>query len=285
MTFMINKFPSISKPLDNPTVRVLSLGAGVQSSTLALMASRGDIGPMPDYAVFADTKWEPKKVYEWLAWLTPQLAFPVYWASREGMDLGQMTLAVAAGEIPFQGSQIPPFFLAEPNGLIPKQCSKVFKTRVVSGEIRHRLGLKPGERAPKGLSVELWIGISLDELSRAKVNEIPWFTNRFPLLEAGMKRADCITYCDDRQVPRPPKSSCIFCPFRRKKAWKAMRDNEPEDFSAACAFDRAIRIIPGVEGKAYVSDDRVPLEDLDLDGDDGQMSMSFDDECEGACGV
>ena len=34
---------------------VLSLGAGVQSSTLALMAAKGEVTPMPDVAVFADT--------------------------------------------------------------------------------------------------------------------------------------------------------------------------------------------------------------------------------------
>ena len=36
-------------------LRVLSLGAGVQSTTLALMAAHGEIGPMPDCAIFADT--------------------------------------------------------------------------------------------------------------------------------------------------------------------------------------------------------------------------------------
>ncbi len=40
-------------------LRVLSLGAGVQSTTLALMAAHGEIGPMPDCAIFADTGWEP----------------------------------------------------------------------------------------------------------------------------------------------------------------------------------------------------------------------------------
>lgn len=37
---------------------VLSLGAGVQSSTIALMAAAGEITPMPDAAIFADTSAE-----------------------------------------------------------------------------------------------------------------------------------------------------------------------------------------------------------------------------------
>lgn len=60
-------------------LRVLSLGAGVQSTTLALMAAHGEIDP-PDCAIFADTQWEPRAVYEHLAWLRSGnvLPFPVH---------------------------------------------------------------------------------------------------------------------------------------------------------------------------------------------------------------
>lgn len=37
-------------------LRVLSLGTGVQSTTLGLMAAHGEIGPMPDCAIFADIR-------------------------------------------------------------------------------------------------------------------------------------------------------------------------------------------------------------------------------------
>ena len=47
-------------------LRVLSLGAGVQSTTLALMAAHGEIVPMPACAIFADTGWEPNSVYDHL---------------------------------------------------------------------------------------------------------------------------------------------------------------------------------------------------------------------------
>lgn len=42
---------------------IISLGAGVQSSTLALMAAAGEIAPMPVAAIFADTQDEPASVY------------------------------------------------------------------------------------------------------------------------------------------------------------------------------------------------------------------------------
>jgi len=55
-------------PIDDAVVklRVLSLGAGVQSTTMALMAAHGEIMSMPNCAIFADTGWEPKAVYEHL---------------------------------------------------------------------------------------------------------------------------------------------------------------------------------------------------------------------------
>jgi hypothetical protein len=59
-------------------LRVISLGAGVQSTTMSLMAALGEIGSMPDCAIFADTGWEPMAVYEHLARLEAVLPFPVY---------------------------------------------------------------------------------------------------------------------------------------------------------------------------------------------------------------
>ena len=60
-----------------PTLTVLSLGGGVQSSVMALMAgeslpptgSGGAFGRVPDCALFVDTRWEPPSVYEHLEWL------------------------------------------------------------------------------------------------------------------------------------------------------------------------------------------------------------------------
>ena len=69
-----------------PTLTVLSLGGGVQSSVMALMAgeslpptgSGGAFGRMPDCAIFADTHWEPPSVYEHIEWLKDRLRFPLY---------------------------------------------------------------------------------------------------------------------------------------------------------------------------------------------------------------
>ena len=46
-------------------LRILSLGAGVQSSTLALMIEKGEI-PMVAAGIFADTQAESKETMEFL---------------------------------------------------------------------------------------------------------------------------------------------------------------------------------------------------------------------------
>lgn len=80
---MLNAPPVFEPVGGNPSairLRALSLGAGVQSTTLALMAAHGEIGPMPDCAIFADTGWEPQAVYDHLEWLMSGnvLPFPVH---------------------------------------------------------------------------------------------------------------------------------------------------------------------------------------------------------------
>ncbi len=59
-----------------PTLTVISLGGGVQSSVMALMAGEGTLGSLPDCAIFADTHWEPPSVYDHVEWLKDQLRFP-----------------------------------------------------------------------------------------------------------------------------------------------------------------------------------------------------------------
>ena len=66
-----------------PSLTVISLGGGVQSTVMALMAgqslpptgSGGAFDRVPDCAIFADTRWEPPSVYEHVEWLARQLRF------------------------------------------------------------------------------------------------------------------------------------------------------------------------------------------------------------------
>lgn len=268
-------------------LRVLSMGAGVQSTTIALMAARGDIGPMPHCGFFADTGWEPAAVYRHLAWLETQLPFPIYHVRRPGPDLGAHALAVAAGTLPRQGSALPPWYVADPDTALPKQCSKEFKTRVVIAGVRALLGLEPRQRGPDRIAVDCWMGISLEEIERVKTAEPPWMRNVYPLIDQRMRRHDCYRWLEDRQYPRPPKSACIFCPYTDLGRWRDMQAEGGADWARLVAFDQSIRAgYPGMTGAAYVSRQRVPIDQVDMARPDAdQYRFGFANECEGHCGT
>lgn len=272
---------SISKPLPGAVLRVLSMGAGVQSSTLAMMSARGDL-PMLDAAIFSDTGWEPAAVYRWLDWLEPRLPFPLIRVRKPGPDLGEHALAVARGDRPLSGSTLPPWFLS-PDGQHPKHCNADYKRDTVTREVR-RLLTERGIR-PKGKPiVEMWIGMSTDELERLKDHRRKYVAHRWPLLEVRLNRGACLQWWEERQMPQPPKSSCIFCPYRGNRQWRDLRDNAPEDWAKVVEFDRLIRPFHAAgSGQAFVHRQRRPLDECDLQDSPSQGDL-FNEECDGVCG-
>jgi hypothetical protein len=266
-----------------PVLRILSLGAGVQSTTLALMAAAGEIGPMPDCAIFADTGAEPAAVYTHLDWLETALPFPVHRVMAKIGPLGAAVLAAYRGDIPRAAS--PPFFTA--NGILLRQCTKEAKVRPIAAAIRAMLGFAVGARVPPGTEVEQWIGISTDEAHRMKPAEQDWITNRWPLIEADISRRQCLRWLERAGYPEPTKSACVWCPYHDDASWSRMKAEAPDDFAVAVAFDAAIRQGPqGMVGSVFLHRARVPLDQVDLRTWDerGQPDL-FGAECEGMCGV
>ncbi|MBU2031507.1 MAG: hypothetical protein KKG69_01530 [Alphaproteobacteria bacterium] len=295
-------------------LRVLSLGAGVQSTTLALMAAHGEVGPMPDCAIFADTGWEPKAVYEHLAWLSSPnvLPFPVRVVSAG--DLRADLLAGARGErwasIPAftrnvtpAGTELPVYDEDENGdlivvgsrilptdrvgiGMIRRQCTGDYKITPIRRKVREMLGIA-GKRSPTTPIAEQWIGISLDEALRMKPSFESWQVNRWPLIERGMTRNDCLLWLKRHDYPAPPRSSCIGCPFHSDDHWRHMRDHDPDAWDDAVSVDAAIRTgFRGIRGEVYLHRSAVPLDlaDLTTAADRGQLDL-WPNECEGMCGV
>lgn len=258
---------------------VLSLGAGVQSTTLALQAAEGAL-PRPDCAVFADTGSEPAAVYAHLDWLCEVVPFPVYRVAYG--DLGHDVLR------PREGRQManPPFFTAG-GGMLRRQCTQTYKVAPIQGKVRELLGLRPRQRGPREVRVEQWIGISLDEAHRMKPSRLRFIEHRWPLIEQRLHRWQCLRWLAERGYPEPPKSACWFCPYRSDAGWRGLRDHAPADFAAAVAFDRAIRGgIRGTREGLYLHRSRIPLDQVDLstDAERGQNDL-FGEECEGLCGT
>lgn len=291
-------------------LRVLSLDAGVQSTTLALMATHHEVGPMPDCAIFADTGWEPQAVYRHLAWLrTPGvLSFPVYVAAGNIQD---DLLAGAQGRrrasIPAYTRTVLPIrderYGFDPSdvrivsmrrsaaggasiGMIHRQCTADYKVVPIRRKVRELAGIA-GRRSPRQPIVEQWIGISLDELLRMKPSAEDWQVNRWPLVDRRMTRRDCLRWLERHGYPEPPKSACIGCPFHSDAAWRRLRDDEPEAWADAVAVDCAIRTgFRGIRGEVYLHRSAVPLDEAEFsDGADPAQLDLWPNECEGLCGV
>ena len=267
-------------------LRVLSLGAGLQSSTIALMMAHGTIPPV-DRAIFADTQSEPAAVYEHLKWLTPQLPFPVDVVTRG--DLGAEILATSRGES--RNDARPPFYVKNKDGsrgILRRQCTGDYKIDIIRKRVRELLGVEKGVRVPASKHVTQVIGISLDESGRMKVSRDKWQTNEYPLVDQRLTRWDCEQWLRRNGYPIPSKSACVFCPYRRVHEWRRLRDEAPADFARAVEIDHAIRA-PGygrLVGECYLHDSMLPLDQVDLstDAENGQPNL-WDDECEGMCGV
>ena len=279
------------QPVENPSFRVISLGAGVQSTVMALMAEAGDIGPRPDCAVFADTGWEPKEVYDHLDWLETQLSFPVYRVQRgnikEDLESDLNTTGHKFASIPF-------FLINKDgsNGMARRQCTSEYKLKPIRKKVRELAGLRPRQRTPKGFVVEMWIGISKDEVMRVKPSQDSWVENRWPLLEEDFNRRDCLRWFNDKHANRTlAKSACIGCPFHTDHEWRRIKDVFPDEFEEACQVDETIREAEGrFHGARFLHAKRIPLRDVDFSTaeEKGQGEL-FDDqmmnECEGMCGL
>ena len=278
--------------------RALSLGAGVQSSVLALLLSRSDprlmdLGyPKPDAAVFADTGWEPEYVYTHLAWLEEQLDFPLIRVSsgdiRANLRKGLTTSGHRFIDVPF-------YLIDEDGkkGMLRRQCTNHYKITPIHKQIRKLAGGIPGRPFPNEQHVEMWLGISLDEVGRMKSSREPWVTHRWPLVDLRMTRKNCLEWFESQYPDRSlPRSACVICPYRSDEHWLEMKRSEPHSYNEAVRFDRWLRrsrtnpVRQLLNGRPYLHSARRPLATVIAEREsDPDLINYFNEECEGHCGV
>lgn len=272
-------------------IHILSLGAGVQSSTMALMAAKGEVTPMPTAAIFADTQAEPQSVYRWLDWLETQLPFPIHRVTNGSLTEVSLRIRqrVKTEGKPWTKSLIPAHVLNSDGskGIMGRACTADFKIAALRKKQRQIAGVRPRE---KSVRVVTWIGISLDEVYRMKPSRDKWCENRWPLIEKEMTRHDCLRWMERNGYPKPPRSACVYCPFHSDHEWRRLKNEEPEEFAKAVKFEKDLqavkRITDNMNGVPYLHGSCMPLDQVDFttDTERGQGDL-FGNECEGLCGV
>jgi 3'-phosphoadenosine 5'-phosphosulfate sulfotransferase (PAPS reductase)/FAD synthetase len=257
-------------PDRRPALRLLSLGAGVQSTAVLLLACERAIEPF-DYALFADTGWEPRAVYEQLERV-----------SRIAKKAGIPVRIVSAGNIRDDALDASSRFATMPlhvrnpdgsKGMARRQCTGEYKIKPLKAAARELLGYRHPTRVPPGVYAEQAIGISLDEVHRAKDSDVRYLRNVFPLLDLRMSRDDCLEYLAGRGFGDTVKSACVGCPYSGNARLRWIRDTDPPAWEDLVEFDHDIRngspraLAEGkpLRGQFFVHRSLTPLDRVDLD--------------------
>ena len=116
-----------------------------------------------------------------------------------------------------------------------------------------------------------------------------WINNRWPLIENGISRRDCLEWLNTNGYPKAPRSACTYCPFHDDNFWL---DMAPDEFADVCEKERELqasyKASTDLRSVPYFHRTCVPLSEVKfvrrVDKPE-QRAMGFGNECEGMCGV
>lgn len=255
-------------------MRILSLGAGVQSSAVFLMACHGEM--QIDHAIFGDTGWEPPAVYTWLAdVLMPE-------AERAGIPIHVVQSHL--GDVRDRWWEMPVFTLGDSGGrggMVRRSCTSKFKVDPVRRKVRDLLGVGRHSRIAPGTVTQL-LGISWDESQRMSGSPVKYIVNEYPLIDRRMTREDCQTWLEGHGYARAPRSACIGCPYHSDAEWLEMKNDRPDEFASAVALDERIRVAEqhgSLRDTPYLHRTHIPLREVRFKGEDDTPNG----DCAGFC--
>ncbi|MCB1717818.1 MAG: hypothetical protein KDK05_22050 [Candidatus Competibacteraceae bacterium] len=250
-------------------MKVLSLGWGVQSWTLAAMAALGEIEV--DLVIHSDTTFEREETYkfatEWTPWLESHNIKVVTVCDERATHI--MKLSSKSGN---HYTLMPIFTLDEDGkrGQLRRQCTSRWKIEPLHRYLRQNYHDK---------HVEMLLGISVDEWARAKDSTVDWITHVYPLLDKNMSRVDCLTWLRNHDLPSPGKSACVQCPYHSTQVWQDMKRIGGPDWDNAVVADEELRR----DGRQwYLHTKRMPLvQAVEISEDYGYEQLGLiDAECD-----
>lgn len=229
-------------------MRVAWISAGISSFVAAYLAK-------PDRIVYINVANQHPDSLRFLADCVPHLSVPIEIIGNNAY--GQRIENVIRKERYING----------PGGA---KCTMMLKKRV-----RQEWERKNADAD----TVYIW-GYDVDERKRAeRILESSEFCCEFPLIEAGLTKADCHAICEDLGIKRPamytlgyPNNNCIGCVKGGMGYWNKIRKDFPEVFERMAKLEREI-------GHSCING--VFLDELDPDR--GNMDMEVMPECSLAC--
>ena len=187
------------------------MSGGKDSTALAVYMR--DRQPDMEYA-FCDTKKELQETYDYLAKVEAYLGKPIVRLNDErGFD----------------------------------HWLEVYGNYLPSPQMRwctRQLKIRPFERFVGDDAVISYIGIRGDENRDGYISSKPNITPRYPFKEDGITERDVYRILDESGLGMPDyyqwrtRSGCYFCFFQRKAEWLGLKDNHPQLFQDAKAYEK-----------------------------------------------
>ena len=196
-------------------MRVLSMGAGVQTTALLLHDQKYDL------VIFADPGSEWPQTYEYVEkYLKPfcqehDLKFVT--VKNEKFGTLQKLMEHYRG----------------PPDVRTRSCTDNFKVRPIKKYMKANYNVSAKN------PYTLVLGISYDEAHRANMSQrVKYELREFPLVDSKITRIQCENIIKDHGWPVPVKSGCDFCPFQNKHMWRKLQGQNPERFKELVKLEK-----------------------------------------------
>ena len=264
-------------------MKILSCGAGMQSTALALIScankliqeEKSDVFnfvyekrvPIYDVVMFCDLGLEP-------AWVYSQVEF-----IKEACKWAGIPFYVLKSDLyedyskNFGNSRVVsiPFWSISENGKkgkMMRNCTLDYKINIMQKFARkYLIGYAKGQRTkPEDIKAhEMHLGFSKEEERRCKENPHKMFVNKFPLCDMGLTRADNYAYIKDVWGLETKASACCFCPFHTNHFFDFIKKNNREEYEKTVEFDQMLeeqQPNTKIRSELYISKSRKRIKDL-----------------------
>lgn len=259
-------------------MKVLSCGAGQQSTALALMScdnvvhpGKFPLVPVYDAILFCDLGGEREWVYRQVEFIRKQCEkyeIPFYILRDKNLKEDYME------NYGVKRVTTVPFWSIDENGKkakMTRHCTIDYKIIQMQNFVRWQLlGYKKGQRTkPEDIQAhEMHIGFTYEEQQRIFDSKHKLFINKFPMVDMGLTRADNYAYVRETWKLETKGSACLFCPFHTNYFFEECKKSCMKDYKTILAFDKKLEDgIPNTKigvpnSKVFISRSRKRIKDL-----------------------
>lgn len=245
---------------------VVSFGGGTNSTALLIAMVYKNI--KPDLILFADTGAELPETYQWVEafsdWLVQQ-NFPAITTVTRGTTepskpRKKIAYKWAVNQLNFEWFTFSLWLGILSNGNQFLSYSNLYESCVVLKALPSRVFNQGSCSINWKIDPQDWylqqkykdilgvtkvrklIGFHSEEIHRLiNKKENPFedahYRYEYPLIEWGLNQENCIRLIQSIGLGVPPKSSCFFCPNRRRNEVEELKQKHPELYEAACFME------------------------------------------------